>query len=579
MLDHLPVEVLLLVFEHLDGITLMELFQLSPRLNAIILPLLHELYHTRTVVLRPGISQAALGDQYTLKFVKRLVFKADDPAVCYRDFRTEEATINHELSRALAPLEGCLTKNGLVSFRWEVGTCIPDQLLGPKGYLLQHQGSIESLRLDFSKCCKRQTHDQVLDISPFCNIRSFSWRGRGRFDDCVSLMDFLSCNADHLEELELDAPYSLGKNLQKWQDLNGNSNVLGFKVPRLQEGQTETIFPSLKKLSLCRIGFKSAVTEMAYTFQLHQLRSLKLRKYDNISEMLSTIADVSGTIQLVNMDIEVDASNNENIDAFRRFFELSFPSLEDVFLHVDAWDDESTRVHWRSIFAPGRHLKRFVYHRRHETRGESGFKGFSTLPDTAVELDEEMLSLLSGAKLQCVGLCEDPATLMEKLSKPDVPRLEWEILNIRTAPTYLNQRLHNLRHAILTPRLDFEDLNDLLAVFSTRFPSLSFDFASQTRYFMPFELLDFFTFAAWAFGPTGLLKLDLLVYGEVDDVHVPSSNCLYLCRNPATAPLCLPFRQLGTVSGDGDIHDQKMRRKFQAHAELFETMPSSEWEF
>ncbi|KAL4796743.1 hypothetical protein BDV19DRAFT_387934 [Aspergillus venezuelensis] len=239
-----------------------------------------------------------------------------------------------------------------------------------------------------------------MSISALRQIRDFSWKGLGNISDCISLRIFLESNGHHLEELELDMHHSLSTNLRDWQNSNGNENTFAFKALRLEgEGQTQVVTPSLKRLSLCRADLNSGMIEIAHALQLHKLRSLRLRECTNISGLLNTIADISIMMQLASIDIEFDATNNENVDAFRRFFELPFPNLHDVFLHVDAWDDKSTCVHWQSIFIPCRHLKRFVYHRRLENHDKAE-RDFSTPPDTAVELDEEMLSLLSGAKLQ-----------------------------------------------------------------------------------------------------------------------------------------------------------------------------------
>ncbi|KAL4950777.1 hypothetical protein BDW69DRAFT_51133 [Aspergillus filifer] len=580
MLDDLPPEILLLIFKHLDGLTLTKLYRLSRRLGVIVLLQLHDIYGTRTIELQPFELQDPIGDKHTLKFVQELVIN-DDVPVCYHDPRSGPS--NHSknaLIKILVRLEKELTKDGLISFRWKAGNCVPRQILGPEGFLSQYQRNIRHLSLDTTKCRKRHSNGHAMSISALRQIRDFSWKGLGNISDCISLKAFLDSNGDHLEELELDMHHALSTNLQDWQGSNGNENTFAYKVLRLEEGQKQVMTPCLKKLSLCRADLNSGMIEIVHALQLHKIRSLTLRKCTNTSGLLNTIVDVSSVMQLTSIDIEIDAANNENVDAFRRFFELPFPNLQDVFLHVDAWDDESTCIHWQSIFVPGRHLKRFVYHRRLEDRDEAE-RDLSTPPDTAVELNEEMLSLLSSAKLQCVGLCEDPANLMEKLTQPNVHQLEWEILNIRTAPTYLNRRLHNLKHAISTSQLGFEAINDLLDVYTNRFSVLPCSI-SQIQHFLSGELLEFFTFAAWAFGPTGLPKLDLLVYGEVNDVYLSSDDCIYLCRNPNTAPLCLPFRRLdiiGPVSGDDDSYDQMMRRKFQSHAAFFETMVSSEWEF
>ncbi|KAL4960419.1 uncharacterized protein BDV14DRAFT_146077 [Aspergillus stella-maris] len=124
MLDDLPPEILLLIFKHLDGLTLTNLYKVSLRLGAIALPQLHEIYGARKIELQPFILQDPLGDKHTLKFVQELVFK-DDVPVCYHDPRGGSS--NHfksALIKILVRLEKELTKDGLISFRY---TALPIQ--------------------------------------------------------------------------------------------------------------------------------------------------------------------------------------------------------------------------------------------------------------------------------------------------------------------------------------------------------------------------------------------------------------------------------------------------------------------
>ncbi|KAL4928850.1 uncharacterized protein BDV17DRAFT_291177 [Aspergillus undulatus] len=609
MLDSLPAEILLQICKYvrnwngsshpaqtpyspgtqLDSNTLTKVNKLSRRLHAIIEIHLHEIYRKRTIALNTDWdADPVLPDKHNLRFAKELVFAAD-PGDCYvkncfYDSKRPAASLRNPedgLSWAVIPLYRGLVRDGVVSFRWELGSCVPHHLLGPGGYMCENQRNIECLALDTSKCANN--HGDGLSIWMFHRVRSFSWKGVCKIKDCVSLMDFFSCNAHQLEKLELGVHHSLSTNLRGWEDPQGNQNAFAVKILQLQKGHAQTSLSRLRELSLCGVDFKYAVPEMAYAFQLHQLRHLTLRQCATISELLGTIADITTTVQLNSLDMEIDAANNEDTDAFERFFHLSLPNLEDVYIHVDALDELSLshRIHWRSVFSLRTRLRRFVYHRRLAAHWPE--VDTSTPPDTAVKLDEEMLALLSGANLQCLAISEDPSTLMAKLSQDDndIPPFEWEILHIRTAPTHLTHYLHNLQNNIPTRSLDFESLNNLLSIFSYRFPGLSFNFSAHTKNFAPVQLLEFFTFAAWAFGAKGLPKLELLVYGEVESVH-KAGKYITLCRNQTTSPLCLPFRPLDAV-GYPNIRasrdDVAMRRKFQSHAAFFETMPSSQWEF
>ncbi|KAL4913223.1 hypothetical protein BDW62DRAFT_214398 [Aspergillus aurantiobrunneus] len=550
MLSLLPVEILL----QLDDHVLLNIYQLSHRLHAIIVPRLREIYRSRTVLLNADWNiQPCLTERHTLKFVKELVFVAGFEKIydqhCFHDVDRgsgHDEQRGDALGRILMPLFRGLTRNSLVSFR-----------------------NIECLSLNTATCREQHDPHQKLSISRFHRIRTLSWRGICMINHCIALTEFFQINAHRLEELELSFNSWIYTNLRRWADLHKDwtvaRNAFASKVLALKEGETRTVFPRLTKLSLCN---------------LHRLRALKLRECQAVSDLLYTVAEVASTVHLVRLDIEIDATNNQDTESFRRFFDLSFPDLEDVFIHVDAWDDESTRAHWRSILAPGRgrQIKRFVYHRRHEAQYDPESILPRTPAGTAVALGDEMLTLLRGTNLQCVGISDDPSSLMKKLSQ--AAPLEWEILNIRSSPTHPNQHIQNLERGQPRPTLDFETMNDLLALFSTRFPGLYVDIAALTRIFSLAQLIELFAFASWAFGPNGLPKLDLLVYGEVESVHTPASGCICLCRDTAPSRsfvACVPFRLLEITGSGAAGGEMALRRKIQDNAEFLETRPSCLW--
>jgi hypothetical protein len=233
---------------------------------------------------------------------------------------------------------------------------------------------------------------------------------------CIALAEFFQTNAHRLEELELSFGSQIYASLREWRDLQKDytvaRNAFVFKILQLDQGQTKTIFPKLKKLSLCNASFRYAFTEVAYAFQLHRLRALKLRESTAIVELLSTIATITSSVELISLDIELGSTSDLDTEAFQRFFGLSFPNLEDVFIHVDATDDRSTSLHWRSVLAHDRQINRFVYSRRHQVQGDTMSESPMTPFNTTEALDGDILALPSVVNLKCVAICDNLSTLV-----------------------------------------------------------------------------------------------------------------------------------------------------------------------
>ncbi|OJJ62904.1 hypothetical protein ASPSYDRAFT_28518 [Aspergillus sydowii CBS 593.65] len=186
---------------------------------------------------------------------------------------------------------------------------------------------------------------------------------------------------------------------------------------------------------------------------------------------------------------------------------------------------------------------------------------------TTEALDGDILALPSVVNLKSVAICDDLATLAARLSR--TPALKWEILNIRSISTY--EYYSTLRDY----QPSFEIINHLVASFSALFPGLTFNISRYLRRFSPRDFGDLFGFACWAFGPSGLPKLDLLVYREVQDLSEPSFDYICLCRNTNAFAGCVPFRVLEIdESADSDVVLQKVK----ANAEFLETMPSPPWD-
>ncbi|KAF4152094.1 hypothetical protein CNMCM6936_002277 [Aspergillus lentulus] len=559
MLAQLPVEILLQITAYLDNETLTNLYELSRRLYCVIAPQLREIYRVKTVDLGSvkNVQEINIRPHLTgrrmLKFVEELIFVGH----C-GDHREWNHCFLHagkcadDLGRALMPLFRGLKRHSLMTFRWYIEACVPHQILGSKGYLRRHQRNIKHLMLKTGWCIEDTDLSRKLSISRFHNVRNLCWTGISTINHHIALTHFFAANACRLEELTLDV-YSHPRFTAKWRDLHNDwmkaRNIFAFKVLQLQKNNTQSLFPRLRKLSLCGVGFQYAHTEMAYAFQLHKLHTLKL----NSSHILETVAEIADnqTIPLTALIIRVDEQWSR---LQQRFFALSMPNLKDVFLRINAPDQTSLTPHLRSIFTPGREIRRFVYHRHLYVASDTASVWDPTVGPMV--WDTGVVTLLSKANLQCVGLCDHLPSLRFHLAQN--PPMTWEILHIRCLPT-----IHEEYH----PHNPTFDLTyDFDGPFNKP-PTSVVDLTSYRSEFTTGEITEFLAFANWAFGPNGLPKLELLVFGQVNTTHWVQAleRYIFLTRNTDVATrMKYPYRQV-------EVGDEGIQTKFEDNLDFLMT--------
>jgi hypothetical protein len=81
------------------------------------------------------------------------------------------------------------------------------------------------------------------------------------------------------------------------------------------------------------------------------------------------------------------------------------------------------------------------------------------------------------------------------------------------------------------------------------------------------EMTEFLAFANWAFGPSGLPNLELLVFGRVNTVHWVQAleRSLFLTRNMDVATrVKYPYRQVGAG-------DERIRTRFEDNLDFLTT--------
>ncbi|KAF9890833.1 hypothetical protein FE257_005404 [Aspergillus nanangensis] len=352
--------------------------------------------------------------------------------------------------------------------------------------------------------------------------------------------------------------------LTEWRDLQKDwmkaRNFFAFKVLQLQKDNTESLFPRLRRLSVRGVGFQYAHTEMAYTFQLHKLHALSL----DSAHILGTIAEIAENkmIPIISLTIKTDEQFSR---LEQQFFALSMPHLKDVFIRIVAPDQTSLTPHLRWIFTPGREIRRFVYHRHLYVAGDTASVWEPTV--APMVWDTGVVTLLGNANLQCVGLCDHLPSLRFHLAK--TPPTTWEILHIRYLPT-----VHEEYH----PHNPTFDLTYDFDVSFNLPPTSILNLAPYRLGFTTEEMTEFLAFANWAFGPNGLPKLELLVFGEVDTVHWVQAlkRSIFLTRNMDVASrMKYPYRQTFPLGAEPSEHDRQATPSEHTAADAYQQANSA----
>lgn len=204
---------------------------------------------------------------------------------------------------------------------WDLGTCIPLNILSPGGYLPTHQSSLRRLFLSTSGSCDRAlVRSSPLDLSNFRHLSEFSWTGLQSKTDFDALRVCLGAARKHLQSLDLHL-----FDTERWDDLWAQdleysdsaihipnffaSHIMGHRI-----GRRGLILSSLKSLSLSSVSFTSAIHELSVAFQIGKLQSLKLHNCPGALDLLYHVVCAEGTHRLVSLEITFD-DNKYNRDS------------------------------------------------------------------------------------------------------------------------------------------------------------------------------------------------------------------------------------------------------------------------
>ncbi|TGO80849.1 hypothetical protein BPOR_1627g00010 [Botrytis porri] len=152
-----------------------------------------------------------------------------------------------DLRSGVLALLHCLRDNHLSSFSWQLGTCVPSELLGLSGQLLRKQNQIESLSLVTDTWCHlnngiKQTNRTIPKPIGFTSLQSISWRGIHSRSDFSALQGALQANSKHLKTLELD--------LAKWMSAEFDYHYKSWNHDKSQHFQAYEASQPMRLASL-----------------------------------------------------------------------------------------------------------------------------------------------------------------------------------------------------------------------------------------------------------------------------------------------------------------------------------------
>ncbi|KPM41357.1 hypothetical protein AK830_g5172 [Neonectria ditissima] len=454
-------------------------------------------------------------------------------ALVPRRFETSGRTNIHfsRLSRRAEYLITQFPANQLNSFSWNMGTCIPSNILGTYGILSLKQPLLQSLELTTSMNTRCRYGRSNVDLSSFRHLKSLSWRA-----PAVHHLNVISVairnNSQHLHKLELD--FIDWKYYQDEIEGTGPFRMNIFHIIdyfacilldilSLDEAIPQ-LFPVIQVLSLSHMYLAK---EIAHAINFETLRSLTLRQCPGLAEFIRE-AYSNNSIRLKTLEIYDTETFMETDTRFLGKLLFAFDGLEELFLCLE--DDISRCRIWEYVKHHQATLKKFVYHCRDIQQiplgpGHSGEWGvrdviFEVLD--GMDQDHSQHPLLP-LDLECIGIGWHPWYL-EQLLQPWINKVSLRLLHLRQCSRDLKD----------VPSLVFKAEDSVGMVAMDTIPcdrDHTHTAADETGTQNTHELRDEFRRAVeWAFGPDGVASLETIAYGDFA-YDSREGKSLMLCRS------------------------------------------------
>lgn len=400
----------------------------------------------------------------------------------------------------------------LIARSWELGCCVPKEILGIDGYLQREQPEIESLSLntgvaadgDWPYLGRYNLHSPAsLDLNVFKRLQNLSWTGLRMGPELESLRTILTANCEILRVLELDFIY-WDAIRRTWTEhdptlaLKGDDIFNQYILP-LSPSLITSGFLALTNLSLTAVTLPSDPEASISAFDFGQLRSLRLHRCPHTPRLLRAIARARLPIKLEVLDVVMNDTKcaadggYSSLNAFLR----SFDSLRRLYILILPAISGLTDHYFESILCHSKNLRRVVYHEKvaNETTRTTIDKDLSWARTDFGEGSAEALPrFLQQSNLESLAIC-DSCSKIRLYLESHAAKQTLKLLHIRRSGAEISPFFrHNISKWIIHGIAE---------------PFRPEDYLEQD--FRDHALLEF---ARWAFGPKGLPNLRVLAFGD-----------------------------------------------------------------
>ncbi|KAL9617654.1 MAG: hypothetical protein Q9160_007571 [Pyrenula sp. 1 TL-2023] len=487
------------------------------------------------------------------------------------------------------------SENSLRSFSWNMGTCVPQRLLGSNDYLQLKQKCLESLRLVTDASCISSGY---YAISSFENLKTLSWTGLLPPEDIEDLRKALGRSSGQLEHLELDLIdwYELDQAYglepvpeAEFQSNINKGNFLAFGILDLPRDEVYPVYRNLQSLSLSAVSFKGAAKKISQGFSFASLRSLKIRHCPGWTDFLNHIAQSEQTLRQKCLEIQSPLLlNGEQVKAPERAIKnilSAFQGLED--LRIALTDTKLRLLCWQSLFSHKATLKSFVHHLRYidmenqatpfELDGALDFRDDGRADDYAASfMENPSQNPLRALDLGCIGLCyfsSESCKVLKNILEPFAEKNTLKLVHLRqSGPDFAFVPNWGVEHKHggdieCGPIDDSTELGSPQAEIadSIRKPEAS----SHKSHKVVTDRLH--EFAQWAFGPEGIKSLRIIAFGDFSHNGRWASNNMMLCRqNEPAGNEAFDYKRYRELGND----DQNLRNVLERYMHVLEACPA-----
>jgi hypothetical protein len=470
-----------------------------------------------------------------------------------------------------------------MQYSWDLGTCVPSEVLGPCGIVSLNNPLLRSLSLATDSTCH---HDDLgecrIDLSSLGQLQSLSWKGP-EAEHLDTLSRAIERNSEQLQKLELDfvSWRRLLNSFGYFESDEEEDERQSFALFGLTRQAPRLIFPMIRELALSQVPL---VAEMARAINFDTLRSLTLRMCPGSDDFLANVTELGISIRLKKLEVCGDQGSlglsRENLEDFIG----AFDGLEELF--VTESGPENTLGLWKQVARHQATLKKFAHHQM-TVEVDDQFSRFvrpRDLPDLGL-LPQEFRRLkedpsqspLATLGLEFLGLCCVP----ERLVGLEIPRTAvrctyanhnakqrpillpftsktcLKVLHIRRSTSdfgrYMSWALDDSRAVDVSEAADAASPLSGMSMFSSSpassgAPSAAGEpdhvdagrdaegvaaSANRARVLHPSLRPVFRRFVEWAFGPQGVGSLRLVVFGNLAYGGRRPQDNLIICRNTA----------------------------------------------